>query len=121
MVCHLAALCMFLGVPFGFLVGPLVVWLIKRDDSPFIDRHGKAAVNFQISVTAYFVVLIIVLIALVVAASPKQPFTIFAAVLIFQLGYVGVSLLDLAFVIVAAVRANKGFEYRYPLAIPFLK
>jgi uncharacterized Tic20 family protein len=121
MFCHLAALCTFLGVPFGFVVGPLVVWLIKRDESPFINRHGKAALNFQISLAVYFICLVIVLIGLVVAASPRLFLTAFTAVLVFQLTFVLTSVFDLAFVIVAAIRANKGFEYRYPFAIPFLR
>ena len=49
MVCHLAALVGLLGNGIGFLLGPLVVWLFKNEDDPFIDEQGKEAVNFQIT------------------------------------------------------------------------
>jgi len=48
MVCHLAALVGLLGNGIGFLLGPLVVWLFKKEDDPFIDEQGKEAVSFQI-------------------------------------------------------------------------
>ena len=49
MFCHLAALVGLLGNGIGFLAGPLVVWLIKKDADPFVDEQGKEAVNFQIT------------------------------------------------------------------------
>ena len=54
MLCHLLALVQFLGIP-GF-VGALAIWLIKREEHPFIDRCGKEAVNFQLSVLIYLIV-----------------------------------------------------------------
>jgi uncharacterized Tic20 family protein len=48
-ICHIIALVGLLGNGIGFLVGPLVVWLLKREDHPFIDQQGKEAVNFQIT------------------------------------------------------------------------
>ena len=45
---HLAAFA-GLAIPFGNVLGPLIVWLARRDDSPFIDDHGKQALNFQLS------------------------------------------------------------------------
>ena len=49
MLCHLSALSGLLGNGIGFLIGPLVVWLIKRDDAPQIDEQGKEALNFQLT------------------------------------------------------------------------
>ena len=53
MLCHLAAFAPALAVPFGQILGPLVVWMIKRGDSAFVDRHGRESLNFHISFTIY--------------------------------------------------------------------
>src|SRR6266516_1586873 len=50
MLCHLSALCGFLGVPFGNVIGPLLVWQLKKNDVPSVEAHGKAALNFQLTV-----------------------------------------------------------------------
>ncbi|OPX33762.1 orotate phosphoribosyltransferase [candidate division KSB1 bacterium 4484_188] len=64
MLCHLIALAGFV-IPFGNIIGPLVVWMIKREESPFIDYHGKEALNFQISMSIYIIAAaILVLIAI---------------------------------------------------------
>lgn len=102
--CHAIALVGLLGNGIGFLLGPLIVWLIKRNDHPYIDRQGKEAVNFQIT--------------MFIAAA-------ISALLI--LAFVGIGLLilvGLAMVImpiIAAVRTSDGVEYRYPFAIRFIK
>jgi uncharacterized Tic20 family protein len=51
MLCHLSALAGFIGIPFGNILGPLIVWQIKKNEFPSVDVHGKAALNFQITVT----------------------------------------------------------------------
>ena len=103
MAAHLTGLA-GLVVPFGNVLGPLVVWLIKRDESSLVDREGKEALNFQISMTIYAMisaVLIFLLIGLVLLPV--------------------VGILDLVFTIVAAVKTANGEQYRYPLTIRFLK
>ena len=55
MLCHLSALAGFV-VPFGSIIGPLIVWLIKRDEMPVVDVHGKKALNFQITMAIAYVV-----------------------------------------------------------------
>jgi uncharacterized Tic20 family protein len=104
MGCHLAALSGFL-VPFGNIIGPLVVWLIKRAEMPMVDRHGKEALNFQITVMIAFLVsipLCFILIGFVLMAV------------------VGVGALVLT--IMAAVKVSNGdYEYRYPFTIRLLK
>ncbi len=104
MLCHLSALCGYIGIPFGNIVGPLVIWLIKRDESPFIDAHGKEALNFQISMTIYAIIAGILVLAVI--GILLLPALIIAG---------------LVFTIIAAVRANDGKSYRYPLTIRFLK
>lgn len=100
---HLSAFAVFLSIPFGNIIGPLVLWLIFRDKSEFLDNTGKEAVNFQISMTIYFVI---------------------SGILIFIL--VGILLLLVAiilwfvFVIIATVHANNGERYYYPFTIHFI-
>lgn len=106
MVCHLAAFVAFIGIPFGNILGPLVVWLIKRKDYPFVEDQGKEALNFQISITIYGL------------------FAGVFAIITFGLGIIVLFLLGIAGIvlsIIAAVAANNGEYYRYPLTIRFLK
>ena len=105
MFCHLAAFAGFIGVPFGNLVGPLVVWLIKKEQIPFVDYHGKEALNFQISMTIYSL-----------ACLPL----ICLGPLIF-LAIIPLAIISIVFAIVAAVRANAGEMYEYPITIRFVK
>ncbi|MBI2993907.1 MAG: DUF4870 domain-containing protein [Gammaproteobacteria bacterium] len=106
MICHLAALSGF-AVPvflFGFLLGPLVVWAIKRDDSPFIDDQGKEVMNFQLTMMIAF---------------------FFSFMLMFILvGFLLVAILclyEFVMILIAAIKANEGVQYRYPLTIRFIK
>lgn len=101
--CHASAL---LGVIFhfpGHLLGPLIVWLIKRDHSPEIDAHGKEALNFQISMLIYNVIA-----------------AIFCLVLIGFVFLVALWVLNTVFVIVASIQASEGKFYRYPMTIRFI-
>lgn len=103
MLCHLAALAGFV-VPFGFIIGPLVVWLIKKNEFPFVDDQGKESLNFQITV----------IIALIVSA-------LLIIVLIGILLLPAVAITSLVFIIIASVKANSGIRYRYPICIRFIK
>lgn len=103
MICHLSALSGLIGVPFGHILGPLIVWLMKRDESRFIDAHGREALNFQTSMTIYGIIagiLCVILIGIPIL--------------------LGLIIANLVFVIVAAVKANDGDYYRYPITIRFL-
>jgi uncharacterized Tic20 family protein len=104
MLCHLTALSMFIGLPFGNLIGPLVIWLIKKNDYPLVDEQGKESLNFQLSMTIY---------------------SIIAGLLCFIfIGFLLLGVLvivDLILVIKASVRTSNGQEYLYPYTIRFLK
>lgn len=104
MFCHLSALAGLVVPVVGCIIGPLIVWQIKKEEFPFVDEQGKEAVNFQISMLIYGVV---------------------AALLIFAcIGTVllpAVAIFDLIFLLIAAVKANDGQHYRYPLTIRFIK
>ena len=103
-LCHASAL---LGVFFhfpGHLIGPLIVWLAKRDDSPEIDAHGKESLNFQISMLIYNVIA-----------------AVFCLVLIGFLFLAVLWVLNAIFVIVASIQASDGKFYRYPITIRFIE
>jgi len=110
-VAHLSSLSMLVGVPFGNILGPLVVWLLKRGDSPSFDAHGKEALNFQISVMLYLLIATAVTagLMLIVIGILLVPLLIVAVIV--------VPMLDLIFVVIAAVKASKGEFYRYPLTL----
>jgi uncharacterized Tic20 family protein len=106
---------MFIGVPFGHIIGPLIIWLTKKGDSLAVDEHGKESLNFQISWSLYLVLFTAVTVSLmfVLIGFLFVPVLIAAACL--------GPLLDLVFIIVASVKASNGEIYRYPLTIRFLK
>ncbi len=102
MFCHISAIVGFV-IPFGNIVAPLVLWALKKDEFEIVNVHGKEAINFQISITIY--VLISVLLIFVIIGIP----------LLIALG-----IFELIAIIIAAVKANEGKLFRYPLAIQFL-
>lgn len=104
---HLSALLsLFIGFPF---VGPLVIYLVKRDD-PFVRAHAAEALNFNLSVMLYGIALFVVgLILLIVIVG------VLVWLLLIPLGIAW-----LVFVIIAAVKAGQGEAYRYPLTIRFV-
>lgn len=104
MGCHMIALVGVLGNGIGFFVGPMVLWLIKREDHPFIDEHGKEAVNFQITMC----------IALFVSAL-----LIFVVIGAFLLPVVAI--VDVVLTVIAGLKAADGEHYRYPFSIRFIK
>jgi len=100
---HLALLA-YLVVPIPVVV-PLVMWLVKKDESPFVDDHGREAVNFHITLTIYMVL------------------TVPIALLTCGVGFVlvpAVYVLGLVGMILAAVAANRGEYYRYPMCLRFV-
>ncbi len=113
MLCHLLGFAGFI-VPFGNFIGPLIIWMVKKDEHPLVDDQGKESLNFQISVFIY--VIVIVALGLTVA-FPAHPFA-----MIFTLPLTGIiTILYFAFMIVACIKANDGIPYRYPLTIRFIQ
>ncbi len=109
-LCHLSALA--LVVPFLHLfnvIGPLIVWLIRKEASQSVNRHGRAALNFQISMTVYFAVLFIL------TQINFGPAT--------TLGHIGLrawTYLNLILILRATYQATKSELAVYPLSIRFL-
>ncbi|WP_128545303.1 DUF4870 domain-containing protein [Larkinella soli] len=103
LLAHLSALAGFI-IPFGNIIGPLIVWQINKDKSAYVDYHGKESLNFQITVSIAYVIgffLIFLLIGI--------PLLIVLA------------LTSLVLLILAGVKANNGEYYRYPLTVRFIK
>jgi uncharacterized Tic20 family protein len=98
-----AMLCHLLAIFTGF-IAPLIIWLLKKDEDPFVDSQGKEALNFQITVA----------IAMVVSGLLS-----FACIGVVLMPAVGIA--DLVFCIIASIKANSGIAYRYPLSIRFIK
>ncbi|HET9403995.1 MAG TPA: DUF4870 domain-containing protein [Burkholderiales bacterium] len=104
MICHLAALSGFV-IPLGNVLGPLVVWLMKKDTMPLVDVHGKEALNFQITVTIAMVISIVLM------------FVLIGILLVFVVG-IGALVLT----ILAAVKVSNGqLDYKYPFALRLIK
>ena len=103
MLAHLSALVGYSIVPFGNIVAPLVIWLIRKDQSWFVDDQAKESINFQISMVIYALIsipLVLLLIGIVLL------------ILLYVFGIV--------MVIIAAIKANDGVQYRYPVTIRFI-
>lgn len=104
MLCHLLGLLGFIGIPLGNILGPLVLWLIKKEEDPLVDATGKEVLNFQISASIYGIVC--VLLAFVVIGFILLPILLIAVVI---------------YTIIGAIKANEGQLYRYPFIIRFIK
>jgi uncharacterized Tic20 family protein len=115
MGCHLAALALYIGIPFGNIFGPLIIWLIKKDEIPLVDEQGKESLNFQISLILYGVAMVI-LIALFSFTIVLIPLAAVLAILLMAIG-----LVNLVLIIYAALKVSNGESFSYPLAIKFFK
>jgi len=104
MLCHLSGLSIFLGMPLGNVVLPLVIWLLKREESELVNINGKEAVNFQISMTLYL--LLAGLLCLVFIGFILMPVIIIASIIL---------------VIQASIQVSEGREYHYPFSIHFIQ
>jgi hypothetical protein len=99
----MALLAHILGIPLGPL-GPLIIWLIKKDQSPFVDDQGKEALNFQL----------MLLIGYIIGSV-----TMFVCI-----GFIivpAVAIVSIIFSIMAAIKANAGIAYRYPFNLRLIK
>ncbi|WP_337102437.1 DUF4870 domain-containing protein [Paenibacillus sp. YIM B09110] len=103
MLAHVIAFAGFI-IPLGNIIGPLIIWLIKKDQSHYVDFHGKESLNFQISIMIYGVISAILwLIVIGIVAS------------------IAVGIFWLVLTIIGTIRATEGQYYRYPLTIRFFK
>ena len=103
MFCHLIAFSGYL-IPFGSVLGPLIIWLIKKDEMPFVDDQGKESLNFQLTMLIAVIVSVILIFVVI-------GFLLLGILIIYQI----------VVVIMAAIKANDGVRYRYPYTIRFIK
>ena len=103
MICHLAVLCGYI-IPFGNVLGPLLVWVLKKDISPFVDDQGKEVLNFQLTMTIGFITCMILVL-----------------ILIGYLLFIILALYVLIMTVVGAINASEGKYYRYPMTLHFFK
>jgi uncharacterized protein len=103
MFCHLSAFAGFF-FPFGGILGPLICWLSKRDESAWVNINGRNALNFQLSMLLYIVLALP--LCIIIVGFPILGFLITMKIIC---------------TIIASVRASKGELFRYPLVIPFIQ
>ena len=94
----------------GFFIGPLIIWLVKKDSMPFVADQAKEALNFGITVTlACFVLMMLTILTLGIGALVTVPTLLV------------IGIVALVLVIIATVKASEGVAYRYPVAIRLVK
>jgi uncharacterized Tic20 family protein len=103
MLCHLSAFAGFF-FPFGGIIGPLICWMSKRDDSAWININGRAALNFNLSMLLY--IILSLPLCIIVIGIP----------IVMALGT-----LKVVCIIIASIKAARGEMFRYPLSIPFVQ
>ncbi len=102
MLTHISTFAAFV-FPVGNIIAPLIIWLIKKDEYPLVDDQGKEVINFQISMTIYIIASVILIF--VVIGIPIL---------------IGLGIFDFIITIIAAIKANDGIKYRYPITIRFI-
>jgi uncharacterized Tic20 family protein len=100
---HLSALIGYI-IPFGSIIGPLIIWQVKKNEMPFVDDQGKEALNFQITVAIMAIICFILI------------FILIGILLLWVLAIV-----NLIFIVLAGIAASNGQAYRYPLSFRFIK
>lgn len=106
MLCHLSCLSGLI-VPFGNILGPLLIWQIKKNEFPSVEVHGKAALNFQITV----------LIAVVASAMVAFVLSFFCIGWLLVPIPMLIGLAGLVFAVIAGIKANDGLDYEYPYSL----
>lgn len=103
MFCHLSAFAGYF-FPFGGIVGPVICWISRKDESEWVNINGKASLNFQISMLLYTVLLIP--LCFIIVGIPLL---------------IALVVLEFVCIIVASIRSAKGEVFKYPLSIPFIQ
>ncbi len=104
MFAHLTAFLGYTCIPLANIIAPLIIWQIKKDDMPFASDQGKECLNFQISMSIYLIISGILSLILIG----------FAFLLILYV-------MNIILTIIAAIKANEGVHYRYPMTMRFIK
>ncbi|HHO76440.1 MAG TPA: DUF4870 domain-containing protein [Deltaproteobacteria bacterium] len=111
MLCHLSALIVLLGIPFGNILGPFIVWLFMKNRYSLVDVLGRESMNFQIAMSLYITIAVILAFAFM---------PVLIGFLLFPVaGLLAVA--DIALTIVATVRASNNIPYRYPFIFRLIR
>ena len=94
----------------GCFIGPLVIWMIKKDTMPFVDDQGKEALNFNITVGAVFLGLLLLSVM-----------TFGIGLIIAIPAWIVIGIAWLVLTIIAGIKANEGVAYRYPFSFRLIK
>lgn len=100
--------------PFGNIIAPLILWLARKNESTYVDAHGKSALNFQLSLMFYSFLLAILLV-------PVAILTLGLGIIAIVLGIIPAFILTVVLIISASLKASKGEYYEYPFTIEFIK
>ena len=100
--------------PFGNIIAPLILWTAKKNESSYINSHGKAAVNFQLSILFYCFLLALLII-------PITILTLGIGLIAVLLGILPAVVLKIVLIISASIKATNGEYYNYPYTIEFVK
>lgn len=139
-IIHLSALSKFI-FPLGNIIMPLIFWTINKDKSKFIDAHGKQAINFQLSILIYTIIIGFLTIPLFLFGvlnsinfpefwhtydfnfhlSNRDGFNVIIISILAGLLIMAAFVLEIIFIIIATSKANQGQPYKYPITINFLK
>jgi uncharacterized Tic20 family protein len=120
-IIHLSGFAGLTGIPFANILAPLVLWLVKRQDSAFVDYHGKEALNFQISVMLYVIAAAIIAAVIAISIFGILFLPALALLPVAIMFVIGLIIYWIVMMVIAAVRANSGQNPRYPLIIHFVK
>lgn len=132
---HLSALTGYL-FPFGFIITPFVLWLVQKDKNSFLDKHGKEAVNFNISFYLYIIILKTSIFSFLLGNissllngdfnmnfifnnyhNLSYPIGLFGAISVTGI----IELIRIALIILASIKANEGEFYEYPFTLKLIK
>ncbi len=103
MVCHVAGLATYIGIPLGNILAPLIIWLVKKDADSFVNEQGRESLNFNISFTIYG--LIAGLLCYVLIGFVALPLVLITHIVL---------------VVQATLKANKGESVHYPFTLRFI-
>lgn len=129
MAAHLSALVAVAGLPFGHVLGPLVVYLVRGHESEFVGEHARASLNYQLTISLASVVAAIVAAVVVLGyIIPLSSSTSATTSLNFAEFWIGIGiavlvvfLASILFIILGTLAASEGRPYTYPFAIRFLR
>ena len=112
--CHLSPLTLLIGIPIANVVAPFVIWFIRKNNSPATDQHGRAVLNFQLTMTLCFAILLLLSILI-----GKVSILGFLSIPI-ALGMRAWAYLNIFFILRAAYESAQGKLYPYPFSIRFI-